>query len=404
MKPLDSFRRIGGWRGWSCLGVTPALASLFCWLAFAKATSCAETDGLLFGTALVSLSDPAYRTPQSMPAALKERISRYRARAQAFRSRIKTGATKEGPERALADKRRRMEGEIVALIDAPGIEALAADYAVRAKLYYEWEGMSDGPLGEAAFAEEFLQDHPQTVLKPYLALFLAHRYKCAAETLERDKGPAYEQAIENYRRRLEVSLKNADPLFRLVAESMREARYLYLPPDPAPAMPGASPKGKTQTTTFDAEVKAGERFERGFGARYSLRLEPAELGWFLTIREQGRDEDLSRMTPPFHGVPNPREIEGWHFRNSDNSGPNEPGEKNVNAPGELREFIFSPEVGRTVAGPQATSGPTAEEIERVRAFGRGSLRILDLRLGNLAPGRQARIEWMRFRVQLWWIP
>jgi hypothetical protein len=239
MRRLHSFRQICRRRGRCFLGATPVLACLFCWLALASSGSCAGTDGLLFGTALESLSAPAYRAPQSMPADLKERISRYRARAQAFRSRIRTRATGEGPERALEQKRRRVEGGIVALIDAAGIQALAADYAARARIYSEWEGMSDGPLEEAAFAEAFLQSTPKTVLKPYLVLFLAHRYRCAAETLEREKGPAYEHALENYRRHLEVSLRDADPLFRFVAESLRDARYLYLRPDPAIPVPGA---------------------------------------------------------------------------------------------------------------------------------------------------------------------
>ena len=49
------------------------------------------------------------------------------------------------------------------------------------------------------------------------------------------------------------------------------------------------------------------------------------------------------LTPPWHLVPNPRYVEGWHFRNASNTGPND---GSVNAPQETREFIFSPEVGR----------------------------------------------------------
>jgi hypothetical protein len=153
---------------------------------------------------------------------------------------------------------------------------------------------------------------------------------------------------------------------------------------------------------FTGEVKSGSTFERAFGPGFLFRLEPSEPGWTIIIREKGRDEDLSRLTPPFHGVPNPRDIEGWHFRNSDNTGPNEPGEKNVNAPGDLREFIFSPDVGRSIDGPNATAAPTPEQIEQVRHYGQGSLKILGSRLGNLEPGKQARLEWMRFEVRLSW--
>ena len=154
--------------------------------------------------------------------------------------------------------------------------------------------------------------------------------------------------------------------------------------------------------TFGGDVNGGESFERPFGPGLIFRLDPSPLGWTVIVREQGRDEDISRLTPPFHFVPNPREIEGWHFRNSDNTGPNEAGDKNVNAPGEVRDFIFSPEVGRTIQGPGTVAGPSEKDVEAVGAFGQGRLRIVEQRLGNLEPGKQARFAWMRFEVELSW--
>jgi hypothetical protein len=153
---------------------------------------------------------------------------------------------------------------------------------------------------------------------------------------------------------------------------------------------------------FTGDVRAGERFEKPFAGRFRFILEPIPTGWTIVVREQGRDEDLSRLTPPFHGAPNPRDIEGWHFRNADNTGPNEAGEKNVNAPGEVREFIFSPEVGKTIDRPDAGRSPTPEEVEAVRRFGQGTLTIRDYRLSDVEPGRQARFEWMKFEVQVGW--
>ena len=221
------------------------LAGMFCWLGLAEHGYAAEADGLLFGTILDSLADPAYRAPEGMADALKERVVRFRARAQAFRSRIPASAKQEFPERVFEEKRRRMEGGIVALIETAGIEALAADYAARAAIFYEWEGMSHGPLREAAFAEEFLRNNPQTALKPYLELFLSHRYKCAAEVLKWEKSSAYDQARRDYRRHLDVALKDADPLIRLVAASIRDRPFLYIRTDPPASLRGASaPRGR----------------------------------------------------------------------------------------------------------------------------------------------------------------
>lgn len=155
-------------------------------------------------------------------------------------------------------------------------------------------------------------------------------------------------------------------------------------------------------TTLKGEVSGGKAFERAFGNEFLFRLQPFPHGWLVVVIDKRGTEDISRLTPPFHFVPNPREIEGWHFRNVDNSGPNTPGEKNVNAPGTVREFIFSPEVGRTIGEPEAKRNPTPDEIETVRRWGHGELRILDYRLRDLEPGKRASFEWMRFEVDLSW--
>ena len=64
-------------------------------------------------------------------------------------------------------------------------------------------------------------------------------------------------------------------------------------------------------------------------------------GWEIWIGDRSETgHNFSGVaTPPFHGI-NARYIEGWHFRNSDNSGPNEAGEKNVNAPQYERQICF----------------------------------------------------------------
>ncbi len=141
---------------------------------------------------------------------------------------------------------------------------------------------------------------------------------------------------------------------------------------------------------------------RGFGDRFAFVLRPGDHGWGIQIRDERGTEDISRFTPPWHFVPNPRHLEGWHFRNSDNTGPNETGPKNVNAPQERREFIFSPEVGRTIAGPDAMRKPTVEEVQRSGEFGRGVLTVVKYRLKNLEPGERAGFAWIKFRVELTW--
>jgi len=147
------------------------------------------------------------------------------------------------------------------------------------------------------------------------------------------------------------------------------------------------------------EVRADSTFVRATSdGRFIVVLEPVEEGWWLRIHEPGRpDDDLSGLTPPWHFVPNPRDIEGWHFRNADNTGPND---GSVNAPGKERDFIFSPEVGRTIE--YNGSNTTAEDVAKVEAYGKGTLTILDYQLTPPQRGERAHFERMKFAVCLTW--
>jgi hypothetical protein len=150
---------------------------------------------------------------------------------------------------------------------------------------------------------------------------------------------------------------------------------------------------------ISARIQGGDRFRRPFGGRFEFILEPTPAGWEIAIREYGRDENLARLTPPLHSVPNPREIEGWHLsdRPADcasrpyaaESGPENP-----------RIFIFSPDVGKRIDGPNAGRAVNAEEVDEVGRFGRGRLTIKGFRLGPEADDGCPKIEWMDFSVQL----
>lgn len=151
---------------------------------------------------------------------------------------------------------------------------------------------------------------------------------------------------------------------------------------------------------LEGEVTKGQVFSKVTSGGWILKLVPVHEGWLLQIAMKGREtEDLSRLTPPWHFAPNPRQIDAWHFRNADNTSPND---GSVNAPQALREFIFSPQVGREIQGPLATSSPTSEEVERVRAFGRGWLHVDEFRLTPPRPGEPASFERLKFSACLTW--
>ena len=103
----------------------------------------------------------------------------------------------------------------------------------------------------------------------------------------------------------------------------------------AHAVPCASSEVRTEVR-LSGEISAGERLTAAAGPGLTFVLEPDDFGWRIGVLDRQGD-DLAWITPPFHFVPNPREVHGWHFRNRANTGPNI---GDVNAPQRLREFIF----------------------------------------------------------------
>jgi hypothetical protein len=189
---------------------------------------------VLFGTVFEVLAEPAALNALHPPDEARSRIETLLRRAERFRSRLPDDGGPPGPERAVLEKKWALERDLVALIDLEGIEEMAAGYARRAVLSYEWEGGSDGPLAEAAFAERYLADHPTTPLRPYLTLFLAHRMRCAYETETLNRGARAglrDSLSERYGSYLAAALRDPDSLVRYVAADMDARPYLYLNAD-----------------------------------------------------------------------------------------------------------------------------------------------------------------------------
>ncbi len=138
-------------------------------------------------------------------------------------------------------------------------------------------------------------------------------------------------------------------------------------------MPLARLKNIIRYPVFRQEIKGrvseGSIFRAAFGSKFEFFLNPFAKGWEIIIREYGRDENLSRLTPPLHFLPNPREIEAWHIKASPPGCYGQYDQKQ--APPFPREFVFSPEVGKSIDGPHATKSVTAEDINAVGRFGKG---------------------------------
>src|SRR5262245_28583378 len=157
----------------------------------------------------------------NLPEDLKRRLEEYKNRSLGFHSRLGAYRALPGAKFPVCDPGRVVEKGIVSLINGKGAEKAAAEYARGATLYYEWEGIADSPLGEAKYAEEYLERNPPTMIKPYLILFLAHRYRCAYECLEFEKKFDEQKAVsEKYQHYLREAKEYPDRLVGLMAEDL----------------------------------------------------------------------------------------------------------------------------------------------------------------------------------------
>ncbi len=173
--------------------------------------------GALSGEDLKVVSEP-----------LRGRLEKYLARRAAFKSTYKSEADSFEQVRVDA-KRRLLEQAIVSLLDAPGIERRAADYVTTAPIHYEWKGLQDGPLEEAAHAEAVLAKDPASPLAPWFAAFIAQRQRVAFETLALQKNePGMKAAARKYRLFVERARAASDPIFAALMADMDRQPYIYL--------------------------------------------------------------------------------------------------------------------------------------------------------------------------------
>jgi len=215
-----------------------------------------DFGGALYRAVFFHQSQPVSLPVPGLPPEVAARITRFNEKNQAFRSRLATPeGSQAGPELWQLEKRRQVERAIAVMLEAKDLQQLAADYAQKAVIYYEWEGRAENPLREAGFAEDYLRRQPHTPLKPYLYLFLAQRYRCAAEILSREyrTGPQKE-ARQKYLDYLKLAGQEPDPLIGLIAADLNAQPYLYFQAQPLPTAP--RPEGS------DHAIPAGQNRNR----------------------------------------------------------------------------------------------------------------------------------------------
>lgn len=151
-----------------------------------------------------------------------------------------------------------------------------------------------------------------------------------------------------------------------------------------------------------AEVYGQNSFEKTLSNGWRFVLLPQRYGWALRVFAGGRegDVDLTSLTPPFGAVPNPRDIAGWHFRNSANTQAND---GSVNAPQNRRVFFLSPSLAATGGyKPSSDEAMPRHTAPDLAVDGMGWLEIKDFGLADLNQGEKARMVYLQFEACLIW--
>jgi hypothetical protein len=164
---------------------------------------------------------------------------------------------------------------------------------------------------------------------------------------------------------------------------------------------------------FNATVKRGESFQHKVSNGLIFGLDPTRegdpcQGWQIWLGPSKQIKTYATIaTTPYHHGLIATDICGSDFRNSDNSGPNAPGAKNVNRPQQGRQFTFVTTQRDYEAVHKAYDALdrhslTSEQVssEVLQHVHTGKLNITGLSLGNLQVGTQPTIERMEFTVEL----
>lgn len=173
-----------------------------------------------------------------------------------------------------------------------------------------------------------------------------------------------------------------------------------------------SPPPDKATLRFTGEVHRGQRFEKDIGRGLVFRLDPDDNGWNIEVGPAGSTDDYTDcVNMPAHGITN-RQIQGWHFRNDDNTAPLEPRDFQTPGIGQPRQFDFvltaedqsksCDDLSKGVYWWDEKNPEHQKALARwgTLAAGEGTLTLTAMKLGNLVRGQQAWIDSMKFEVSI----
>lgn len=161
---------------------------------------------------------------------LEQDFQRYRKGAGAFASICSKPPANPDLRDSFASeamfRRRNCLERSLALLSGGAAESgpEACRYAREATLFLEWEGGTQAPGDEAAYASGYLKAHPHTGIKPFLLLFIAHRLIAVSQASLTEGNPeGAKQAAAHAKRYLAKARAERNALVRVLAEHLQQA-------------------------------------------------------------------------------------------------------------------------------------------------------------------------------------
>ena len=125
--------------------------------------------------------------------------------------------------------RRRNIIEQITVIHGETTRRIADAFGSAMPLGGEWEGMSEGPLEEADYVEQWLKQNLGTVISPFLHLVMAHRFRAGYEAAmaghEKGLGPIL---AKRYNDSLHSARASENPLISCIADDLDAQPFVYL--------------------------------------------------------------------------------------------------------------------------------------------------------------------------------
>ncbi|HSQ34871.1 MAG TPA: hypothetical protein VLQ89_02660 [Candidatus Binatia bacterium] len=129
---------------------------------------------------------------------------------------------------ALQARKRNMLAQMLTIL-GEDVRQEAELFSNAMPLLLEWEGLSEGPVDEANFAEMWLNKRPNSTIAPFIYLFKAHRLRAGYEAARagHEKG-LWPILAKRYREALHQANASPHPLIVCIAADLDAQPFVYL--------------------------------------------------------------------------------------------------------------------------------------------------------------------------------